>query len=69
MTPVEVTQGTGPVVLGLPHTGTWLPDEVLAQLKARGRELDDTDWHIHTLYEGLLPGATTVRAGSARPRR
>ncbi len=66
MTPVEVTQGTGPVVLGLPHTGTWLPDEVLAQLKARGRELDDTDWHIHTLYEGLLPGATTVRAAFHR---
>ncbi|QFT59366.1 N-formylglutamate amidohydrolase [Sulfitobacter sp. THAF37] len=62
MTPVEVTQGTGPVVLGLPHTGTWLPDEVIAQLNPRGRGLDDTDWHIHTLYEALLPGATTVRA-------
>ncbi len=22
----------------------------------------DTDWHIHALYAGLLPGATTVRA-------
>ena len=24
--------------------------------------LADTDWHIHRLYDGLLPGATTVRA-------
>ena len=24
MTPVEVTRGDGPVILGLPHTGTWL---------------------------------------------
>ena len=28
MTPVEVSRGDGPVVLGLPHTGTWLPEEV-----------------------------------------
>lgn len=62
MIPVEVTRGDGPVVLGLPHTGTWLPEDVRARLNARGRELIDTDWHIHRLYDGLLPGATTVRA-------
>lgn len=62
MTPVEVVEGDGPVILGLPHTGTWLPEAVRNRLNARGRELADTDWHIHTLYDGLLPGATTVRA-------
>lgn len=62
MTPVEVVQGDGPVILGLPHTGTYVPQEIRAALNARGQELADTDWHIHTLYEGLLPGATTVRA-------
>lgn len=62
MTPVEVTQGDGPVVLGLPHTGTWMPQDALARLNPRGRELADTDWHIERLYDGLLPGATTVRA-------
>ncbi|MDQ2094338.1 N-formylglutamate deformylase [Rhodalgimonas zhirmunskyi] len=62
MTPVEVHQGDSPIVLGLPHTGTFVPDEVLADLNARGCGLDDTDWHIHRLYDGLLDGATTVRA-------
>lgn len=62
MNPVEISQGDGPVVLGLPHTGTWLPDEVVSRLNRRGRELADTDWHIHRLYDGLLAGATTVRA-------
>ncbi|GAB4285775.1 MAG: N-formylglutamate deformylase [Roseovarius sp.] len=62
MTPVEIIRGAGPVVLGMPHTGTWLPEEVRARLNARGRALADTDWHIHKLYEGLLPGATVVRA-------
>ena len=62
MTPVEVTQGDGPVILGLPHTGTWLPPGIAARLNPRGRMLTDTDWHIDRLYAGLLPGATTVRA-------
>ncbi|GAB4384518.1 N-formylglutamate deformylase [Albidovulum sp.] len=60
--PVEVIRGDSPLVLGMPHTGTWLPEEVRARLNARGRALADTDWHIERLYAGLLPGATVVRA-------
>lgn len=62
MTPVEIHRGDSPIVLGLPHTGTDVPGDIKARLNARGQGLDDTDWHIHMLYEGLLPGATTVRA-------
>ena len=62
MTPVEVFQGDSPIVLGLPHTGTYVPDAIMADLNPRGRGLDDTDWHIHTLYDGVLAGASTVRA-------
>ena len=60
--PVEVVRGGGPVVLGLPHTGTWLPEGVFGRLNASGRGLADTDWHVDELYAGLLPGATAVRA-------
>lgn len=66
MTPVEVTRGAGPLVLGLPHTGTWLPGDVAARLNANGRALADTDWHVERLYDGLLAGATTVRASFHR---
>ncbi|EAR52351.1 N-formylglutamate deformylase [Oceanicola granulosus HTCC2516] len=62
MKPVEITRGDGPVVLGLPHTGTWLPGKAAARLSDRGRALADTDWHVERLYADLLPGATTVRA-------
>ncbi len=62
MRPVEVHQGDSPIVLGLPHTGTYVPEDILANLNMRGKGLDDTDWHIHRLYESVLPGATTVRA-------
>ncbi|OIQ32630.1 MAG: N-formylglutamate deformylase [Roseobacter sp. MedPE-SWchi] len=62
ISPVEVKRGDSPIVLGLPHTGTHVPPEIEAKLSARGRGLDDTDWHIHRLYDGLLEGATSVRA-------
>lgn len=62
MYPVEIARGTSPLVLGLPHTGTYLPGEIADQLTTRGRDLSDTDWHIHRLYKGLLPQLTTVRA-------
>jgi len=62
MTPVTIHQGDSPVILGLPHTGTFVPDEIFARLTPRGQTLADTDWHVDRLYDGLLPGATTVRA-------
>jgi N-formylglutamate deformylase len=60
--PVEVQRGNGPIVLGMPHVGTWLPPDIRAQLNARGATLSDTDWHVDQLYAGLLPSATVVRA-------
>ncbi len=62
MTPVEITSGDSPLILGLPHTGTHVPDGIRADLTPRGQMLADTDWHVDRLYADLLPGATTVRA-------
>ncbi len=62
MTPVDLREGDSPVVLGMPHTGTYVPPDIAARLNDTGRALADTDWHIDQLYDGLLPGATTVRA-------
>ncbi|MCB1390474.1 MAG: N-formylglutamate deformylase [Rhodobacteraceae bacterium] len=62
MNPVEVTQGDGPVILGLPHTGTHVPPEVRSHLNARGLLLADTDWHIDRLYKDLISDVTVVRA-------
>jgi formiminoglutamase len=58
---LEITRGESPLVLGLPHTGKELPDQVAEALNETGHALADTDWHIHKLYQGLAPGVTTVR--------
>ncbi|MGR3616298.1 MAG: N-formylglutamate deformylase [Paracoccaceae bacterium] len=63
---IEVTQGTSPLVLGLPHTGTDVPADVWDRLNEVGQALADTDWHIHDLYDGLVEGLTTVRTSIHR---
>ncbi len=60
--PVEVRRGEGPIILGMPHTGTHVPDDIHQRLNLEGRVLRDTDWHIESLYDRLPPGATSVRA-------
>lgn len=62
MNPISIKQGSGPIVLGLPHTGTFVPEEIFSNLTDLGKTLADTDWHIERLYEDLLPDATSVRA-------
>ncbi|MFN4129242.1 MAG: N-formylglutamate deformylase [Paracoccaceae bacterium] len=63
---VQVHQGDGPVILAFPHVGTQVPPQVAARLNAEGRVLRDTDWHIHDLYSGLIPGLTRVTAVQSR---
>jgi N-formylglutamate deformylase len=58
----ELQQGSSPVILAFPHTGTDLPDTLRDRLNDNGRLLADTDWHIDGLYRGLLPEASSVRA-------
>lgn len=66
MKPVHVTRCNGPLILGQPHGGTWMPDDVFNRLNERGKGLADTDWHISRLYDGLLDDVTIVKASFHR---
>lgn len=66
MIPVDVHAGDGPVILAIPHAGTWLPHDIGALLNAQGRLLADTDWDIDRLYIGLRGDVTVVRANVHR---
>ncbi|MFT6033168.1 MAG: N-formylglutamate deformylase [Arenicella sp.] len=63
---VEVTQGSGPIILGQPHSGIFVPQDIYADLNPLGRQLLDTDWHVPQLYQGLLGNATSVKANFSR---
>ena len=62
MKPVEIFAGDSPVILGVPHAGTFIPDDIRARLNDTGLAIADTDWHVDRLYSNLLPGATMVCA-------
>lgn len=66
MKPVHIKRGNSPVILTMPHTGTYVPDNIAVKLNENGRKLTDTDWHVDRLYRGLLPGATVVKANFHR---
>lgn len=61
MTGPNVSRGDSPVVLGFPHDGIDLPEDILATLNETGRARADTDWQIFRLHDGLADGLTTVR--------
>ncbi|WP_170546800.1 N-formylglutamate deformylase [Ruegeria arenilitoris] len=63
---IETHRGDSPIVLGLPHTGTDLPDDIAAGLNETGRALADTDWHIDQLYADLGTDLTRVRTAIHR---
>lgn len=66
MEPFSIKRGDGALVLAMPHTGTFVPPEVWADLNDRGRRLADTDWHLDRLYDGLVPDATILGANFHR---
>jgi N-formylglutamate deformylase len=62
ISPFTLSQGQGPLILAMPHGGTFVPPDIAVKLNKAGLALTDTDWHIERLYKGLLPGATTIAA-------
>ena len=63
---VEITQPNCPIVLAMPHSGTFVPEGIMNRLNDNGRALKDTDWHVDKLYDGLLPEAGIVKANFHR---
>jgi formiminoglutamase len=57
-----VHRGNGPIILAMPHVGTYVPPEIEERLNPEGQKLRDTDWLVDRLYDGLLPDATVVKA-------
>ncbi|MDP2034990.1 MAG: N-formylglutamate deformylase [Polaromonas sp.] len=60
-------QGTVPLLVSMPHTGTDIPAELQGNYAERALGLEDTDWHLHRLYD-FLPalGASVIRPRYSR---
>jgi N-formylglutamate deformylase len=46
-------RGTSPLLVSVPHAGTYIPAEIRARLTEAAIALPDTDWHVDRLYDFL----------------
>ncbi|MGO4302979.1 N-formylglutamate deformylase [Cupriavidus sp. RAF12] len=44
-------RGTRPLLVSMPHVGTYLPAQLAARLTPEARTVPDTDWHMDRLYD------------------
>jgi N-formylglutamate deformylase len=59
--------GSTPLLIDVPHAGTYVPPELRAALTPEAQTLPDTDWHVHLLYQfALEAGAGLMMATHSR---
>lgn len=46
-------QGHVPLLVSMPHIGTEIPEDLRGHYVPRALGVEDTDWHLHTLYDFL----------------
>jgi N-formylglutamate deformylase len=49
--PFRFRAGTRPLLISMPHVGTYLPPALAGRLSDAAQAIPDTDWHLETLYD------------------
>ena len=47
----SLQRGTVPLLISLPHDGSFIPADIAARMHPAARRSPDTDWHMSRLYE------------------
>lgn len=51
-----LVEGNAPVIVNVPHAGTFIPDDIRGRLTPAALAVPDTDWHVDRLYADLVKG-------------
>ena len=51
MEPCRFRAGTQPLLVSIPHAGTYIPPDLAARMTDAALALPDTDWHVGRLYD------------------
>jgi len=62
--PYHYRYGSGPLVVSMPHVGTFVPPSIARTLSDCAARRPDTDWHLPRLYDFLAELDATVVAAS-----
>ncbi len=60
----ELTRGSTPLLISMPHNGTVIPEDIARRMSEHARTIPDTDWHMDRLYHF----AARLGAGILNPR-
>ena len=67
MPPFSFRAGRTPLLVSMPHTGTYIPAQLAKRLTRVALTLPDTDWHLERLYDFLGElGASVLVATHSR---
>ncbi len=62
-----LVRGDAPLVIDVPHAGTFVPADLAARFTPAARAVPDTDWHVDRLYAfAAHAGVTLVAATHSR---
>jgi N-formylglutamate deformylase len=60
-------RGTRPLLVSLPHDGSYIPPDLAARMAPESRRAPDTDWHVSRLYAfAKLMGASVLVPSHSR---
>ena len=63
----SLQRGHLPLLISMPHAGTFIPDEIAASMTDVARYVDDCDWHLERLYAfAARSGASLIVPTHAR---
>jgi N-formylglutamate deformylase len=65
--PYRYRYGSSPLIVSMPHVGTFVPRSIGREMSEAAVRRDDTDWHLPRLYDFLGElGATVISANVSR---
>jgi len=64
----DLTEGNNPLIISIPHAGTFVPDNIKERFTDTALNLPDTDWHVGKLYNDFAKenNATLLQANYSR---
>ena len=57
-------RGDGPLLVSVPHAGTFIPDALALRMTAAANSVPDTDWHVEKLYAFARDSNVTLMAAT-----
>jgi N-formylglutamate deformylase len=60
----EFTAGGAPLLVSIPHCGTWIPPDIASAMTPAALEVADTDFHLPRLYDFLSDRDVPVLAAT-----